>query len=103
MPIWVVMIRYDGEMSCTTHLTEKGCALAAIEDVMDYLQVHADEPDTHKTAYASSEDEEKLPVDWEVINRLDSKNLWALFRNYVEYTWDHYEYEIDCIKTKVRG
>ena len=103
MPIWVVMIRYDGEMSCTTHLTEKGCALAAIEDVMDYLQVHADEPDTHKTAYASSEDEEKLPVDWEVIKRLDSKNLWALFRNYVEYTWDHYEYEIDCIKTKVRG
>ena len=103
MPIWVVMIRYDGEMQCTTHLTEKGCAISAIEDVMDYLQVHADDPDTHKTAYTADENEESLPADIETIKGLDSKKLWSLFHNYVEYTWDHYEYEIECVKTVVRG
>ena len=103
MPIWVCMIRYDGEMSCSTHLTEKGCASSAIEDLMDYLGVYHDEPDTHRNDARSDDEEKSLPTDMNEIRKMTAKEMWSLFRVYSEYTWDHYEYEIECTKTVVRG
>ena len=43
MPIWVFMVRYEGEMACTTHFTEKGAMLAAIGDMLEYLGVEDEE------------------------------------------------------------
>ena len=43
MKLWVLHGTYEAEMFTSLHLTEKGCALAAIADVMDFFHIDSDE------------------------------------------------------------
>ena len=43
MKLWVLHGTYESEMFTSIHLTEKGCALAAIADIMDFLSVSDEE------------------------------------------------------------
>ena len=40
MNIWTFVCRYDGELSVSTHLTQKGALLVAVGDVLDYLGIY---------------------------------------------------------------
>ena len=39
MKVWVLQGSYEGELFSSVHLTEKGCALACIADVLEFLDV----------------------------------------------------------------
>ena len=43
MKVWVLQGSYEGELFSSVHLTQKGCALAAIADVFDFLGVECKE------------------------------------------------------------
>ena len=42
MRVWVMQGSYEGELFSSVHMTQKGCALACISDIMEFLDV-ADE------------------------------------------------------------
>ena len=39
MNIWTFVVKYDGELAVSTHITEQDALLAAIADVLEYLGV----------------------------------------------------------------
>ena len=39
MKVWVMQGIHEGELYSSVHMTEKGCALAAIADVLEFLGV----------------------------------------------------------------
>ena len=98
MPIWVFMVRYDGEMACSTHLTEKGAIIAAIEDVLEYLGVESLEG--AKNLFGCDEPPE---WDYEKIRKMNRDQLYGTFGEWSEKTWDHHIYECEIVKTVVVG
>ncbi len=107
MPIWVFMVRYDGEMACSTHFTEKGAFLAAIEDVMQYLGIEDDEDakNVYNQRSGIAEDTESWvePPEWnpEKLRSMSVRELHGVFGEWVEKTWDDFIYECEITKTKV--
>lgn len=108
MPIWVMVGVHEGEIFCTTHFTEKGAALAAIQEVLSFLGVECEEsalavmngrwtcPDT-KAEHAE-------PIEWdhEKLRGMDRDKLWGVFGEWSEHTWEnHAGYQIDVNKTMV--
>ena len=43
MKVWVMQGSYEGELFSSVHLTQKGCALAAIAEVLEFLDVGDEE------------------------------------------------------------
>jgi len=105
MPIWVFMVRYDGEMACSTHFTEKGAILAAIEDVMQYLGIEDDEDakNVYNQRCGIEEDAGVEPPEWnpEKLRIMSVGELYGVFGEWSEKTWDDFIYECEIIKTKV--
>ena len=114
MPIWVFMVRYDGEMACSTHLTEKGAILTAIEDVLQYLGIE-DEEDAKKVFNHSDgwrsvnppgeAKDENEPPEWDIgkMQKMNRDQLYGVFGEWCEKTWDHGIYECEIMKTMVTG
>jgi len=105
MPIWVFMVQYDGEMSCSTHLTEKGAILAAIDDILQYLGIEDDE-DAKKIYNDRSGIEEDAgvePPEWhhEKLRKMTVSELYGIFGEWCEKTWDDFMYQCEIVKTKV--
>ena len=65
MVVWVLQGIHEGEMFATTHLTEKGAALAD----------------------GDSED----PPEWDIekMKVMKRRELWEIFREWSEMTWDN--------------
>ena len=111
MPIWVFMVRYDGEMACSTHLTEKGAILTAIEDVLQYLGIEDDEDaknvfNTRSWNGATSiSDAENEPPEWDIgkMQKMNRDQLYGVYGEWCEKTWDHHIYECEIMKTTVTG
>lgn len=115
MPIWVFMVRYDGEMACSTHLTEKGAILTAIEDVLQYLGIEDGEDAknvyNHNNDWRSmkaqreAKDEADEPPEWDIgkMQKMNRNQLYGVFGEWCEKTWDHHIYECEIMKTKVTG
>jgi hypothetical protein len=80
MIIWTFVCRYDGDLSVSTHFTQKGALLTGIGDVLDYLGIT----------------EEQLA-------EMNSEQLIKVYQLWSERTWDHFNYESEVIKTKVAG
>ena len=109
MNIWVYWNRTNGENFATTHLTEKGAYLAAINDILDWYGAR-DDPD-----YFLESLSERMgnPDDWtaetappyleEDLKKLDSGELTEVFAQWNELTWDDYEYECEILKTRIQG
>ena len=95
MNIWAFVVKYDGEFAVSTHITEQGALLAAIEDVLEYLGVD-------QQYFDNAEDEETYPP-WkdEELKGMTRKELTDVFRLWGERTWDHHNYEVEVIKTRV--
>jgi len=97
MNIWTFVVRYDGELSVSTHLTLKGALLVAVGDVLDYLGIYEE--------YFDDDRDEKEYPPWrkEQLDEMDSERLTQVYRLWSERTWDHFNYESEVIKTKVEG
>ena len=81
MKLWVLHGTYENELFSSIHLTEKGCALAAIADVLDFLSV--DDRDsalsTMRDMYAYTPDEKaiqgsKEPFEWDQVHAVVTFN-----------------------------
>ena len=95
MNIWVLQILHEGELSCSTHLTEKGACLGAIGDLFGCLNVGA---------YHQLENPDGEELEWrvDVIAKMARPELWDLFNEYSEHTWDtDQQYQVSVEKTKV--
>ena len=97
MNIWTFVCRYDGELSVSTHLTQKGALLVAVGDVLDYLGIFEE-------YFEDGRDEKEYPP-WrrEQLAEMNSKQLIKVYQLWSERTWDHFNYESEVIKTKVEG
>ena len=111
MNIWVMQGIHEGELFASTHMTEKGAALAALADVLMFLGVedaetaaavvnakHWSAPDV------VAEAEKKEPLEWDQIKLRDMKRkeLWGIFNQWSELTWDNdCGYQIDVNKTEI--
>ncbi len=110
MPIWVVMYRYDGDLSSSTHLTEKGAILTAIGDILEFFGIDDQETaDYHFSSRRHPErnlDPESDTLQWD-IEKLraikDANTLWGVYGEWVERTWDCHDYDVEIEKTMVRG
>ena len=100
MRVWILQGVYEGELFGSAHLTEKGAALAAIADVLEFLGIddEAGALGVMDDGYYTSNGEKKTPIPWEYneLRAMSSQELWKVFRAWSEYTWDnHGGYQID--------
>ena len=105
MPIWVFIVRYEGEVFCSTHFTEKGAYLNAIYDVLEYLGVEEEQYARSVCGIAGDEDKDAEPPEWdhEKLQKMKANELIGIFGEWVEYTWDHFDYDVEVEKTMVRA
>ena len=97
MKVWVMQGSYEGEMFSSVHLTQKGCALACIADVLEFLGVDDNETalGAMRDMYAYTEDEKtiqgsKEPFEWdqEKMKEMSSEQLWKIFADWTGISWD---------------
>ena len=110
MNIWVRQGIHEGEMFASTHMTEKGAALAAIEDVLEFLGVEDEETALSvmngRYAYAETDGEQTEPFEWHLKKMRDMKReeLWKIFGQWSELTWDNDRgYQVEVNKTEIQG
>ena len=117
MKLWVLHGSYDCEYFTSVHLTEKGCALACIADVMDFFGVDSDEEAARviNDSYAyrhlcrgDTDGELTEPFHWnhEILKDMTSKQLWKIFGDWTEACWEHMSdrsYYIDATPQMVQG
>jgi len=112
MKVWVLQGSYEGDLFSSVHLTEKGCALACITDVLEFHGV--DDKDTALSvmndcyAYTETDGEQTEPFEWdqEKMKNMSSKELWKIFSEWVEISWDRMSdrsYYIDAQPMEVQG
>ena len=99
MRLWVTQIYYSGELTCSTHLTEKGALLRALEDLFDYLGVDdkvqarttmRDKWGGHPDNRPTDEEVEKI-MDDGALEAMESSQLWKIFGQWNMCTWDNYD------------
>jgi len=102
MKVWILHGIYEGELFCSSHLTEKGAALAAIADVLELLGVESKEDAlavmNNLNAYRETDGEQTEPFEWnqEKMQNMTRPELWGIFQEWVQLTWDnHMGYQID--------
>ena len=115
MKLWVLHGTYEAELFTSIHLTEKGCALAAIADVLDFLDVGDEETalSAMRDMYAYTEDEKAIqgaekPFEWDhdKMKEMSSKELWKIFADWTEIGWERMSdrsYYIDATPQMVQA
>jgi hypothetical protein len=94
MKLWVLHGSYEGESFTSIHLTEKGCALACIADVLEFLGVDNEEEalavmnDSYAYTETDGEQTEAFEWDQEKMKEMSSQNLWKIFSDWTEICWD---------------
>ena len=94
MKLWVLHGTYEGESFTSIHLTEKGCALACIADVLEFLGVDDNETalgamnDVYSYTETDGEQTEAFEWDQEKMKNMTSKVLWKIFSDWTEISWD---------------
>ncbi len=112
MKVWVLNGTYEAELFSSVHLTEKGCALAAIADVMDFLGVDSDETALQAIndcyPFTGTDGEQTEPFEWDrdKLKEMSSKDLWKIFADWTETCWDRMSdrsYYIDATPQMVQA
>ena len=112
MKVWVLQGVYESEMFSSVHLTEKGCALACIADVIDYHGIDSDEEALRVMnsvyTYTETDGEQTEPYHWnhEILKDMTSKQLWKVFQQWCEISWDdfgHRGYNIDARQMEIQA
>ena len=94
MKLWVLHGSYEGESFTSIHLTEKGCALACIADVLEFLGVDSQEDalqvmnDSYAFTETDGEQTEAFEWDQEKMKQMSSQDLWKIFSDWCEICWD---------------
>ena len=94
MKVWVLQGSYEAELFSSVHLTEKGCALACIADVLEFFGVDSEEEALRamndRYAYTETDGEQTEPFEWdqEKMKDMSSKELWKIFQDWCEISWD---------------
>ncbi len=95
MRVWVMQGRYESELFSSVHLTEKGCALACIADVIDFHGIDSDEEALrvmNDMCAFDSDDEQCEPYPWnhEILKEMSREQLWKIFHQWCEISWDYF-------------
>jgi len=94
MKVWVMQGSYEGELFSSVHLTQKGCALACISDITEFLGVDDDETalsvmnDCNPYAETDGDQTEAIEWDQEKLKEMSSEQLWKIFSDWCEISWD---------------
>ena len=104
MKVWVMQGIHEGELFSTIHMTEKGAALSAISDVLEFLGVDCDDTAlsvmNSNYEYTETDGIQTEPYPWEFdkLQKMTRKELWQIFSDWSQLTWDNsYGYQIDVI------
>jgi len=106
MNIWVMQGIHEGELFASTHMTEKGAALAALADVLTFLGVEDEETSLSvmnmRVRIGEPEVNEAPEWDFEKMKDMKRDELWKIFGAWSEFTWDNdCGYQIDVRKTEI--
>ena len=94
MKVWVMQGSYEGELFSSVHMTEKGCALACIFDITEFLGVEDEETALQVTnsryTYAETDGEQTEAFEWDQakLKEMTSEQLWKVFSEWSEISWD---------------
>ena len=94
MKVWVMQGIHEGELFSSVHMTEKGCALACIADVLEFLGVDNEEEalsvmnDSYAYTETDGEQTEAFEWDQEKMREMSSQDLWKIFGDWTEVCWD---------------
>jgi hypothetical protein len=94
MKVWVMQGSYEGELFSSVHLTQKGCALACISDLMEFHGIEDDESalSVMNSCYTFTETDgeqtEAIEWDQEKLKEMTSDELWKIFAEWCEMSWD---------------
>ena len=94
MRVWVMQGRYEGELFSSVHLTQKGCALACIADVLDFHGIDSDDEAlrvmNNVYSYPETKSEHTEPYHWnhEILKEMSSEQLWKVFNQWCEISYD---------------
>ncbi len=103
MKLWVLHGTYEGESFTSLHLTEKGCALACIADVLEFLGVEDNDTalsvmnDVYSYTETDGEQTEAFEWDQEKMKQMSSQDLWKIFQDWCEISWDRFAGSGYCI------
>ena len=109
MNVWVMHGTHEGDMFASTHMTEKGAALAAIEDVFEFLDIQDEETALealNRRYHGETEEYTETPFEWdfEKMKGMKREELWTIFGQWSELTWDNSQgYQIEVNKTRIAG
>jgi len=110
MKVWVMQGSYEGEMFSSVHLTQKGCALACISDITEFLGVDDEETalSVMNNTYHGETEEYKEPIEWdqEKLKEMTSEQLWKIFADWSEMSWDRMadrSYYLDANHLEIQG
>ncbi len=112
MKVWVMQGSYEAELFSSVHMTEKGCALACIADVLEFLGVDNEEEalqvmnDVYSYSETDGEQTQAFEWDQEKMRKMSSKELWKIFSDWTEISWDRMSdrsYYIDAQPMEIQG
>ena len=112
MKLWVLHGTYEGESFTSIHLTEKGCALACIADVLEFLGVEDNDTalsvmnDVNTYRDTDGEQTEAFEWDQEKMKQMSSQDLWKIFAEWTDMCWDRMSdrsYYIDATPKMVQA
>ena len=94
MKVWIMQGSYEGELFSSVHLTQKGCALACISDITEFLDVDDDETALSvmnaANPYAETDGDQTEVIEWnqEKLKEMTSEQLWKIFQEWSNISWD---------------
>ena len=112
MKVWVMQGSYEGELFSSVHLTQKGCALACISDIIEFLGVGDDETalsvmnDSNPYAETDGDQTEVIEWDQERLKDMTSEQLWKIFSEWCEISWDRMAdrgYNLDANSVEIQA
>ena len=112
MKVWVMQGSYEAQLFSSVHLTEKGCALACVADVLEFLGVDSEKEalevmnDVFSCNETDTEHTEAFEWDQEKMKNMTSKELWKIFSDWTEISWDRMSdrsYYIDAQPTEIQA
>ena len=95
MKVWVLYGSYESEGFTSVHLTEKGCALACIADVLEFLGVEDEETalklinEYYPFTETDGEQTEAIEWDFDKLKGMSRNDLWKVFNDWTETCWEY--------------
>ena len=110
MKVWVMQGSYEGEMFSSVHFTQKGCALACISDIIEFHGIDDEETalSVINNTYHGDAEEATEPIEWdqEKLKEMTSKQLWKVFSDWCEISWDRMadrNYNLDSHQVEIQA